>query len=208
MKGTRSPQLRLSLPRGASLAATAAVAILSLSSCRDDPVGPPSPAEAQIAGVAGPTAGEFVQRPFEFSQQWEASGNDFTTVCIVEIPNPQAPGGSIQFVLPGLTHGWGTATHWGRHSVDIYLDYCSWDGQVGAIRLDGHAEMVVASGDTIVGTYGGYLVPSPTGADFTGGLVLVSGTGRFRNVTGEASLQTHDELDGSGRNWGSGWIAY
>jgi hypothetical protein len=208
MRTIRSTLRRLlSLRRDTTLALpvalASALAFLSLSACTDELLSPTAGDLAQLR-----TADLVVQRPFEYSQAWDASGNDFTNPCIVDIPDPAAPGGSVQLAFPGLTHGWGTATHWGRHSVDIYVDHCGWDAQAGAISIGGPAEIVVANGDTIRGTYGGYLVPSLAGADFTGALVLLGGTGRFQNVTGEASLYAHDELDGSGRDWGSGWIAY
>jgi hypothetical protein len=69
--------------------------------------------------------------------------------------------------------------------------------------------VVAGSNDTIRATYEGYWYLSLSGgADFVGSVLFGSGTGRFANVTGEASLHAHDEPDFSSRVWGSGWLAY
>lgn len=205
----RSPWHRLTLVRRGSMAVTASLAALSLAACGDDPVSPPTSVEVAFAEVDGQASGASAHRPFKYSQQWDASGNDFTNACIAEIPDPTTPGGSIQVPFPGVARGWGTATHWGRHAVEIYIVSCVWDAEVGALAVRGPANSVVASGDTIWVDYEGYWYLSPSGGgDFIGSMVMVAGTGRFQNVAGEASLYAHDEPDSSGWDWGSGWIAY
>jgi hypothetical protein len=91
-----------------------ALATLSLAACGDDPVTPQSPVDAVFAEVEGHENGGSVPRPFQYSQQWDASGNDYTNACIAEVPDPTAPGAFIQIPFPGVGRGWGTATHWGR----------------------------------------------------------------------------------------------
>lgn len=182
---------------------------MSLAACYDDATAPLPPAQMDVAG-AGPTAATSMQhRPLQFSQSWDASGNDYTNPCIVQVPDPTTPGASIQVVFPGLARGSGTASHVGRHAVDIYWSSCIWDAEVGAIAVQGPSRLVAANGDTVWGTYEGYLYPSLSGGgDFVGSVRFTSGTGRFANVAGEATLYAHDEPDGSGWDWGSGWIAY
>lgn len=183
-----------------------AAATLSLSACSHDVL---SPAEVGLAQASVLASDATIRRPFKVRQQWDPSGNDFTNPCIAQIPNPAVPGAFIEVPLPGVTHGWGTATHLGRHAVDIHTSSCVWDPGLGAIDVVGHWRLVVASGDTLWGTYEGDLYPMPNGtAEFFGGLTINSGSGRFQNVSGEASFRAHDEPDGSGWDWGSGWIAY
>jgi hypothetical protein len=209
MRRTVSPWHWPALARGAAAAAITALATLSLAACGGDPTSPVSTLEPAFAEADGHASVALVRRPFHYTQQWEASGSDFTSPCIVDIPDPAAPGSSIQVLFPGATYGTGTASHWGRHSVGIYFDSCAWDADVGGIAVQGPANAVVASGDTVWATYEGYWYLSPSGGgDFVGSMVMLSGTGRFANVTGEATLNAHDELDGSGWDWGNGWIAY
>lgn len=190
----------------ATTAAFSAASTLLLSACRHDAL---SPVEAGLAQGSVPAIHSLVQRPFEVRQQWDASGSDFTNACIAQVPNPAVPGAFIEVPLPGVTHGWGTATHLGRHAVDIHTSSCAWDPGLGAIHVVGSWRLLVASGDTLWGTYEGDLYPMSNGsAEFFGGLTIHSGSGRFQSVAGEASFRAHDEPNGSGWDWGSGWIAY
>ena len=199
-----------SRPRATTLArfaaAVSALAILSLWACSDTPF---VPAERRLAANSRPTAVKLQHRPFEMSQSWDASGNDFTVPpCVVAIPDPAHPGSSIQFVFSGLLHTTGTATHFGRYAGDTYLTQCTWNAQVGAVDVSGTLRAVVASGDTVWGSYQAQVTFTATGADFAGIMSLEDGTGRFQGATGVASIYSHDEPDGSGSGWARGWIAY
>jgi hypothetical protein len=191
---------------GRVLATVCALAIVSFSACSDTPV---SPAERRLAANSRSTAVKLQHRPFEMSQTWDASGNDFTVPpCVVAIPDPAHPGASIQIAISGVLHTTGTATHFGRYAADSYATQCAWNAQLGAVDVGGAIRAVVASGDSVWGTYQAHATFSATGADFAGTMSLQGGTGRFQAATGVASIYSHDEPDGSGSGWGSGWIAY
>jgi hypothetical protein len=182
---------------------------LAPAACNDDTFAPLPTAQMDVAEAGLQAAPSPQHRPFQYSQSWDASGIDFTNPCIVQVPDPTTPGASIQIAFPGVARGSGTASHVGRHTVEIYWSSCTWDAEVGAIAVQGPTSIVAASGDILSGTYEGYWYLSPSGGgDFTGFVLFTSGTGRFANVTGEASLYAHDNSDGSGWDWGSGWIAY
>lgn len=205
-----SRQRLLSRSRGTALArfaaAVSALTILSLSACSDTPL---SPAERHPAANSRATAVKLQHRPFQMSQTWDASGNDFTVPpCVAAMPDPAHPGSSIQIVISGLLHTTGTATHFGRYTADTYATQCTWNVQLGAVDVRGDIRTIAASGDTVWGTFQAYATFSATGADFAGIMTLQGGTGRFQGATGVASIYSHDEADGSGTGWGSGWIAY
>lgn len=211
MRLIRSSLQRLLPPRHVTaltraVGAVSAFAILSLAACSDGPFIPP---ERQLV-AGGPQAARTPEhRPFQISQSWEPSGNDWTVPpCVVEIPNPANPGTTMQIVISRLLHSSGTATHFGRYTADNYATDCTWDAGVGAIDVGGWVRAVVASGDTVWGSWQSYATFGGTGADFDGIMWLEGGTGRFRGATGMASMHTHDEPDGSGSGSGSGWIAY
>jgi hypothetical protein len=205
-----SPQRLQSALHAAALTravvAASAFAILPLSACSD---GPFIPTERHIV-ASGPRAAVAPQhRPFQISQSWDPSGNDWTVPpCVVEVPNPASPGTTVQIVISRLLHSSGTATHFGRYTADNYAVDCTWDASVGAIDVGGWVRAVVASGDTVWGTWQSYATFGGTGADFDGVMWLDGGTGRFLHATGMASIHSHDEPDGSGSGSGSGWIAY
>ena len=203
-------QRLLSRARGTALArlgaTVSALAILSLPACSDTPL---IPAQRQPAANSRPTAVKLQHRPFEMSQTWDAGGNDFTVPpCVAAMPDPAHPGSSIQIVISGLLHTTGTATHFGRYTADTYATQCTWNAQLGAVDVGGDIRTVAASGDTVWGTFQAHATFSATGADFAGIMTLQGGTGRFQGATGVASIYSHDEPDGSGTGWGSGWIAY
>jgi len=183
------------------------VAALGLAACGEDAVAPWPTAQMSRAEAALEVSPPEQHRPFEFSQWWEPSGIDYTNVCVAEIPNPAAPGSSIPVPF-GTLHGSGTATHWGQHTYDLYTTYCAWNAEAGALDLRGPWQAVVANGDKVWGTYVALGMLGPTGGDFAGTVLIQGGTGRFQGAYGEASLNTHDEPDGSGWSRGSGWIVY
>ena len=211
MRLIQSSRQRLpSPPRGTALVrlatALSALAIVSLSACSDTPL---NPTERRFAANSRATAVKLQHRPFEMSQSWDASGNDFTVPpCVATIPDPAHPGSSIQFVFSGLLHTMGTATHFGRYAGDTYLTQCTWNAQAEAVDVSGTVRAVVASGDTVWGSFQAQVTFASTGADFAGTMWLAGGTGRFEAATGVASIYSHDEPDGSGSGWARGWIAY
>ncbi len=189
------------------MVAVSAIAILSVAACSDGPFIPPQ--RQLVAG--GPQAALRPQhRPFQISQSWDPSGNDWTVPpCYVEIPNPEIPGTTIQIPISRLLHSSGTATHFGRYTADNYATECAWNADAGVLHLFGWVRSVVASGDTVWGTWESDAAFVPAGgADFNGKMWVDSGTGRFRGASGYALMHTHDEPDGSGSGSGSGWIAY
>lgn len=197
-----------------SLAGVLAGALLAaaLVACGDttSPVAPSSLAATPTAATLVANAAKTPQRrPLQYSQSWDANSSDpGVPPCVVQVPNPAAPGSFIPMPFHGLIRGTGLASHWGRHSVEIRTTSCAWNAELGKASASGPFRAVSASGDTVWGTWAFLATLGPTGGDGNGTMHMLTGTGRFAEVSGEATLHVHDNPDGSGYDEGSGWIVY
>lgn len=189
----------------AALAAIVGGAILFVSACADVPS---SPAQRQLTAGSARAVVAKNHLPFSMTQSWKPSDNDFTTTCDAVVPDPAHPGSWLHIPISGLLHSSGTATHFGHYTAENTITECPWNSDSAAIQFRGDFRIRVANGDSVVGKLVGYARFTLTGSDFAGTLSLTGGTGRFQSATGVATLNSHDEPDGSGTGWGSGWISY
>jgi hypothetical protein len=179
--------------------ALSVLAIVSLSACSAEPITPTSPADAEHAQVSSGFTNA-AHRPSMFTQTWEASDNDFTNPCLVDVPDVG------QLVLPGVTLGRGVGTHMGRHTVRIHTETCVWDADVGGLKVSGPWEIQTANGDSLHGTYS--YTWDLGSLSFSGSVLTDGGTGRFAGASGEAAMEGQDAPDLSGSARGIGWIVY
>lgn len=125
--------------------------------------------------------------------------------CDVLVPtgDPQNP--TVLVELSRLALAWGTATHLGKFSQQIWHDECAFAFRDGlpVIEVGGDFQAQAANGDELIGTWSGYHVLAGPQADhfFNTGWIT-GGTGRFENASGEMAIQGwHNMGQGPEPSW-------
>ena len=155
------------------------------------PTEPLAPADA-VLDLAAQVAGQVEPhgRPMVIDA---IMGEDFSAgTCDVTVPtgDPQNPTVLVQ--IARLVPAWGTATHMGKFSQEIWHDECSFALRDGlpVIEVGGDFRAQAANGDALVGTWSGYIVlVGPQAGHFFNTGLFTGGTGRFENASGEMAIQ-------------------
>ncbi len=180
------------------------ILLLAGACAEPGPTEPLAPADAvldlaaQVAGKVEPHG-----RPMVIDA---VMGQDLSAgTCDVPVPtgDPQNPTVLVQ--IPRLVPAWGTATHMGKISQQIWHDECSFalHDDLPVIELDGHFRVQAANGDTTEGTWSGYLLlAGPQSGHFFNTGWITGGTGRFENASGELAIQGWKNLgQGTEPSW-------
>ncbi|PWN06000.1 hypothetical protein [Rhodohalobacter mucosus] len=160
-----------------------ALSLMALTGCSDDMITGPEEEPFTVESLES-NAAQKVVKLVHIKGTYSGSGT-------IDPTRTDCPTGSV----PISGEGTGIASHLGK--IHVSFSHCSFFlvDPANPTYTDGHGELKSANGDTIFGSYNGFL----TGPDTFQNVNIVNrGTGRFEDVTGELTETGSVDLTDTG----------